>query len=479
MKKLYAIFLVFIAPFCLAQTFVSGGVFSNTTWTKANSPYILTDTVVVFPGVTLTIQPGTTIKFDSLVMLEVRQARIVAAGTSVDSITFTSNSSSPATGKYVGIYLNGGTMQPVFNFCNFRYAQTAVNTDNINFSYTLDVNNSSIIYNNKGFYCPYLYVNIDSCYFRKNTQCTYGDGNYTNCRVISNQTGLLGPGNASLVNNCFADSNFVGVSGINGPVLNSLFTHNTYGIRAVHGTRANNCVLKKNWCGVYFGALNDTIRNSIIDSNVVGAYLHGGRNHVTTSHVGYNNIGILDTSFWIPNTSSITKNIIEYNGTGIRLYCNGNNISCNRICNNISYGLLYLNQNNTTSVDSNYWCTPDSATTTGAIYDAYDNTAYGIVFFMPLDSLCYLGSGTTGFQEQHRQISIYAFPNPTTSCVSVASPQPWNSIEISTLLGNIIYSDRSFANSITIDLSENMAGIYICRLNFGTFQKSLKIMKTE
>jgi len=47
-----------------AQTNVHGGIYNNTTWTLANSPYVVTDTIVVFPGVTLTIEPGVTVKFE-------------------------------------------------------------------------------------------------------------------------------------------------------------------------------------------------------------------------------------------------------------------------------------------------------------------------------------------------------------------------------------------------------------------------------
>ena len=41
-----------------AQTTVSGGIYTYTTWTLANSPYLMTNNIVVFPGVTLTIEPG-------------------------------------------------------------------------------------------------------------------------------------------------------------------------------------------------------------------------------------------------------------------------------------------------------------------------------------------------------------------------------------------------------------------------------------
>jgi hypothetical protein len=52
-------------PLGLAQsgTNVSGIISSNTTWTQANSPYMLTGPVTVNAGVTLTIQAGVTVNF--------------------------------------------------------------------------------------------------------------------------------------------------------------------------------------------------------------------------------------------------------------------------------------------------------------------------------------------------------------------------------------------------------------------------------
>src|SRR5689334_4413104 len=100
------ILLLLLSVTVNAQTPVSGGIYSNVTWTKAQSPYIVTDTIVVFPNVTLTIEAGVTVKFADRIRIEIRQAKLVAAGTSTDSITFTSNSSSPVRGVYPGIYLN-------------------------------------------------------------------------------------------------------------------------------------------------------------------------------------------------------------------------------------------------------------------------------------------------------------------------------------------------------------------------------------
>src|SRR5581483_5944220 len=120
MKKLFFLF----ATACIAfntgfsQTFFHGGIYSNTTWTLANSPYIITDTVVVFPNVTLTIQPGVIVKFDSNVYMEVRQGNLIANGTPADSITFTSNTAHPNNKSWKFILMTAATTLS-FNYCNF------------------------------------------------------------------------------------------------------------------------------------------------------------------------------------------------------------------------------------------------------------------------------------------------------------------------------------------------------------------------
>ena len=55
-----------LVAFSLArtQTDVSGTINENTIWTLASSPYIVTGSVTVLNGVTLTIDPGVEVKFD-------------------------------------------------------------------------------------------------------------------------------------------------------------------------------------------------------------------------------------------------------------------------------------------------------------------------------------------------------------------------------------------------------------------------------
>lgn len=81
--RFVSILTLFSIP-AFADTPVSGVLSGNTTWTWANSPYIVTGTVTVPNGVTLTIEQYVEVKFDTLTSL------IVAGKLIADGVTFTS-----------------------------------------------------------------------------------------------------------------------------------------------------------------------------------------------------------------------------------------------------------------------------------------------------------------------------------------------------------------------------------------------------
>lgn len=74
---------------------MSGNITSNTTWTKANSPYILTGSIGIANSVTLTIEPGVEIirNGDFTILIN---GTLTSIGTISDSIKFTSNVNSPS-----------------------------------------------------------------------------------------------------------------------------------------------------------------------------------------------------------------------------------------------------------------------------------------------------------------------------------------------------------------------------------------------
>ena len=89
-----------------------GLVEGNITLTKGTN-YILTGSLLVKEGYTLTIEPGTVVKADAgrtdtYVAIE-QGAKIMAEGTATEPIKFTSNSSTPKAGDWGGIVIAGKT----------------------------------------------------------------------------------------------------------------------------------------------------------------------------------------------------------------------------------------------------------------------------------------------------------------------------------------------------------------------------------
>ncbi len=71
-------------------TYVEGVITQDTIWTLVDSPFILSNNVIVNPGVTLTIEPGVQVRFGGDFSLVV-DGRIVANGTEEKMILFTTN----------------------------------------------------------------------------------------------------------------------------------------------------------------------------------------------------------------------------------------------------------------------------------------------------------------------------------------------------------------------------------------------------
>ena len=343
-------FLTVISFAVNAQTNVSGGIFSNTTWTLANSPYIVTDTVVVFPNVTLTIEPGVTVKFADTQLLEIRQAKLIAAGTAADSITFTSNSLSPAPGIYSGIYLNGGTLTSTFNYCNFIYAvfgikitvsdSVIVNNSNFNFDSTglqfigigigsaqAAVIDNSIFMNNAN-----TGMNLQGLSSSKINYCNFINNSYAglilkdlqsgamsltmnHCNFSYNGAGLKWFLHSSVINNCHFSNNTSGIQvtdylshldTYNNTAKNSVFDYNQTGFDGIGFTLIDSCTVIHNQTGINSGVTN-RIKNSTIDSNSVTG-INVLNDSVINCNIKYNGVGI-----HIPGASVIIGNSIEYN----------------------------------------------------------------------------------------------------------------------------------------------------------------------
>lgn len=431
------------------QTNVSGGIFSNTTWTKANSPYIVTDTVVVFPNVTLTIQPGVTVRFANNKRLEVRQSTILAVGTAVDSITFTSNSPSPSMNIWSGIYINPNTSNHTqkFSYCNFRYAHNAIQKE---YGDSVKIKNSNFKYNSSGIGndngSGIDKVLIDSSYFTNN---------------------VCGAG--SFINNPYGTRLFAPA------IRNSTFSENQQAGAIVGFSTATNCTFSDNQTGIWLQQGINIVKNCVINSNTIqGIYcMQNYNDSILNCEVKYNGIGIFDDGY---GGNYISKNIIGYNSTGIKLLPSDDSIYCNSICNNTVYALHYIGTNNTYSARYNNWCTTDSVSTEFVIYDAHDNVNVGLVSFMPLDTSCSPGIPTS-INEFTPVNSLHIYPNPFSlkTIFQTSSILHNATLTLENCFGQMVVQIKNInGQTITFSRDNLPSGLYFIRLTEGN-----KIIATD
>lgn len=84
---------------------VGGIIDTDTTWTLAGSPYIITDTVIIQPGVTLTVEAGVEVQAQPGTAVQVN-GNLLALGTAAQPITFTSTAET-GPGDWYGIIFDG------------------------------------------------------------------------------------------------------------------------------------------------------------------------------------------------------------------------------------------------------------------------------------------------------------------------------------------------------------------------------------
>ncbi|HTA82592.1 MAG TPA: T9SS type A sorting domain-containing protein [Bacteroidia bacterium] len=487
MKKilLSCLMLFLSTTISLASTNVKGGIYSNTTWTKANSPYIITDTVVVFPGVVLTIEPGVTVKFVDNQELEIRQGQLIANGTSTDSITFTSNSTTPTPGIYAGVYLNGGSSESQFRYFNLLYSNNGLQNNTTGNGFI--IKECKIQYNINGIFGGGLgnHSVLDSCIIKNNTGWAIGEfDSIQNCTISQNYRGVM---DGFTLTNCIIDSNSErGIYENTGSILNCIIMYNGTGVFAGNPVTINNCIVNHNTVGLQPSS-NQTITNCIIDSNQTGIQVgpsgNAAHNYIYSCQIQYDSIGVNDYGSNGTGANFFVHNTFENNYFGVILQTNVDSFQCNGFCSNITYGLKYLNAANTSVVTHNYWCEPDSASTEVIIYDGYDNVNEGLVFFMPIDTACspHVHGNITGINTIINSNLITAYPNPVINELTVDMHQAIDgTITITNVLGQTVYNTTISGDTGSlhkINTSGLTQGVYFLKIESKGQVFTTKVLK--
>lgn len=286
---------------------ISGVISENTTWTRTESPYLVTGNILIEENVVLKIKPGTVVHFDGSGRHYIQvEGIMIAEGTSEDRITFKSNKENPGKEDWDSISIRAKSgNQSTFKYCIFQHAGWAVNVlspleqfpifqhniidgcyNGLRLESTSDLNPIDVVHNTR------ITSNKFSNTFNWGFLFDIKLGNYQflNIEVDNNTIPTKGTSldartentNLTITDNIFSDTNefdygvYLSIgSGINNKVYFSrnIITENDIGIKLGDGNSIlgieNNTIIKNN-IGIYLHDTYDRSKVHFINNIITG-----------------------------------------------------------------------------------------------------------------------------------------------------------------------------------------------------------------
>jgi flagellar hook assembly protein FlgD/general stress protein 26 len=305
-----------------ADTSVGGAITANTTWTLANSPYLVTSSIQVYgtstTAVTLTIEPGVVVKCAAGVGLQIgsgaNKGALVANGTSGNRISFTR---SAASGNWGSLNLQASATTAI------EYADIQYSSDVYIYTSSTSIKNSTIkdIVGSYGIFFsssanPVLEnvtITTNSTYgmYLNSASPTITGGSLTNTSTTGQ--GINGSGspvisnfNIAIVNGAgkyglYLTSTLSALSVTNSTIGNSLYL----GVTGVVPTITGNTFTNSDNSPLHAGA---NIIASIVNNNTLTGLTNAGRIEVVGEQVKQDATWIkLASPYWVTGTLSVYK----------------------------------------------------------------------------------------------------------------------------------------------------------------------------
>lgn len=246
---------------------------TNTTWSLANSPYIVTSSITLSSWVKLTIEPGVEVRFNVWLYLIIYW-ELSAVWTSTEKIIFTSNSATPTTSDWGGIVFSWAWSNgSILDYIEQRYARSTYPPASYTYAWIYIYDSSvkisnSLIENNNDYG---IFINsitnhpiIDNNIIQNNADGVYI---YKWSPIITNNDVLNNTTNGIFMN-------YYSISPL---IENNTIDWNWYSINIATWTptiRWNNIRnWKYYWIYIYWASTLATIENNTIEDNKTWIYI--------------------------------------------------------------------------------------------------------------------------------------------------------------------------------------------------------------
>jgi len=434
MKSIFAFFLLFSLTL-EAQTSFQGGIYNNTTWSVANSPYTITGSIVVFPGKTLTIEPGVQILIDNSTNVNIKiesRGTINCVGTTQLPIKIRTLNDTTNIGwqGFACTNTQGGIINA--NYFDIANAHTPFGYENI--PTLLSFNDSKFRHCFQAVTVGTA-VSLNNCHFIDNEVGVYGWAYYTinNCLFKDNNTSIYAYASAFDMRNTSFIDNTVGVSFLSNAVdsiviSDCAFLNNELALNYPNNGKVYNCIFNDNTSALKYAYDceifdNEFFYNELAIEATVKANIH---NNLINNNIG----GVL-----ISEVFNVADSPIIYD---------------NEICNNINYS-VNNNTNMNYSLLENCFCGLDSTEIELSIIDGYDDIVKGLINFDVYDSTCTtVNSSVFKFPQQPASIdeinetSSFSVVNPFSNELAITFKDAQeHAIVIETFDGKLLYSETT------------------------------------